>query len=70
MVSSGARGHTCDTRMRAEMEIMGLHATLDAVREREWTAFLQMQREQLDVLRRIEAGFLAARDTAPTTESP
>lgn len=40
--------------LRAEMEIMGLHAKLDAVREREWTEFLAMQREQLDSLRRIE----------------
>lgn len=43
-----------EVNLRAEMEIMGLHAKLDAVREREWTDFLQMHRQQLDVLRRIE----------------
>ena len=51
-----------EVNLRAEMQIMGLHAKLDAVREREWTEFLQMQREQLDVLRRIEAGVLGAGD--------
>jgi uncharacterized membrane protein/uncharacterized membrane protein YeaQ/YmgE (transglycosylase-associated protein family) len=44
-----------EVNLRAEMEIMGLHAKLDTVREREWTDFMRLQREQLEVLQRIEA---------------
>jgi uncharacterized membrane protein/uncharacterized membrane protein YeaQ/YmgE (transglycosylase-associated protein family) len=59
-----------EVNLRAEMEIMGLHAKLDAVKEREWTDFLQMQREQLEVLRRIEARLLLAGDAAGVAETP
>jgi uncharacterized membrane protein len=59
-----------EVNLRAEMEIMGLHAKLDAVKEREWTEFLQMQREQLKVLRRIETRLVLAGDAAATTENP
>jgi uncharacterized membrane protein/uncharacterized membrane protein YeaQ/YmgE (transglycosylase-associated protein family) len=48
--------------LRAEMEIMGLHAKLDAVREREWTDILRVQQEQIEALRRIEARLLGDRD--------
>ncbi len=44
-----------EVNLRAEMEIMGLHAKLEAMKEREWAEFLALQREQLDALRRIEA---------------
>jgi uncharacterized membrane protein/uncharacterized membrane protein YeaQ/YmgE (transglycosylase-associated protein family) len=47
-----------EVNLRAEMEIMGLHAKLDAVREREWSEFLRLQQEQLAVLQRIEARVL------------
>ena len=47
-----------EVNLRAEMEIMGLHAKLDAVREREWAEFVGLQREQLEALRRIEARLL------------
>lgn len=56
-----------EVNLRAEMEIMGLHAKLDAVREREWTDFLRVQQEQIEVLRRIEARLFAAADRS--TES-
>ena len=59
-----------EVNLRAEMEIRGLHAKLDAVKEREWTEFLQMQREQLKVLRRIETRLMLAGDAAATTENP
>lgn len=49
-----------EVNMRAEMEILGLHAKLDAVREREWREFLDLQREQLEILRRIEGRGTAA----------
>ena len=47
-----------EVNLRAEMEIMGLHAKLDAVREREWAEFLTLQRDQLEALQRIERRLL------------
>ncbi|MGE0449035.1 MAG: DUF1003 domain-containing protein [Vicinamibacterales bacterium] len=49
-----------EINLRAEMEIMGLHAKLDAVREREWAEFLSLQREQVEALRRIEQRMIDA----------
>jgi uncharacterized membrane protein/uncharacterized membrane protein YeaQ/YmgE (transglycosylase-associated protein family) len=43
-----------EVNLRAEMEIMGLHAKLDAVRDREWLELQRLQFEQLEVLKRIE----------------
>lgn len=57
-----------EVNLRAEMEIMGLHAKLDTVREREWTDFLRAQHEQLDVLRRIEARLIGADDSNRSSE--
>jgi uncharacterized membrane protein len=53
-----------EVNLRAEMEIMGLHAKLDAVRDREWADFVRVQQEQLEVLRRIEASLLGDRDSS------
>jgi uncharacterized membrane protein len=47
--------HDYEVNLRAEMEIMALHAKLDAVRGSEWAEFLSLQREQLQALQRIEA---------------
>lgn len=47
-----------EVNLRAEMEIMGLHAKLDAARDHEWGEFLTLQREQLDALQRIERRLL------------
>jgi uncharacterized membrane protein len=47
-----------EVNLRAEMEIMELHAKLDAVRERDWAEFLALQREQRDALQRIETRLL------------
>ena len=47
-----------EVNLRAEMEIMGLHAKLDAVREREWAEFMTLQRDQLEALQRIERRLL------------
>ena len=57
-----------EVNLRAEMEIMGLHNKLDAVREREWTDLLRVQQEQVEVLRRIEAALLA--DSKRSKEAP
>lgn len=58
-----------EVNLRAEMEIMGLHTKLDAVREREWVEFLRVQGEHLEVLRRIEASLLGAGDTKGSPEA-
>lgn len=54
-----------EVNLRAEMEIMRLHAKLDDLREREWTEFVQLQREQVNVLRRLEAALLHDERTTP-----
>jgi uncharacterized membrane protein/uncharacterized membrane protein YeaQ/YmgE (transglycosylase-associated protein family) len=43
-----------EVNLRAEMEIMSLHAKLDAAREREWLDLDRQPQEQLQVLLRIE----------------
>jgi uncharacterized membrane protein/uncharacterized membrane protein YeaQ/YmgE (transglycosylase-associated protein family) len=58
-----------EVNLRAEMEIMGLHTKLDAVREREWTEMLRVQQEQVEVLRRIEARLVGA-DARRSAEAP
>ena len=54
--------------LRAEMEIMGLHAKVDAVREREWTDIMRVQQEQMEALHRIEARLLGDRDPTRSAE--
>ena len=46
-----------------DVEVMGLHAKVDELREQQWTVLLALQNEQLGVLREIRA-LLA------TTEGP
>ncbi len=57
-----------EVNLRAELEIMGLHAKLDAVREREWADFLALQREQLERIRRMEAHLLALSGGDPSVD--
>jgi uncharacterized membrane protein len=54
-----------EVNLRAEMEITRLHAKLDEVRERDWTEFLRLQREQLAMLRRIECALLDSGEPSP-----
>ncbi len=42
-----------EVNLRAEVEIMSLHAKLDATRDQDLAEFLKLQHEQLDVLREI-----------------
>jgi len=58
-----------EVNLRAEMEIMGLHAKLDGVREREWAEFLALQREQLDALRRIETRLIGSGSAGGTVDA-
>lgn len=51
-----------EVNLRAEMEIMGLHAKVDAIRERDWSELLQLQRDQLALLERLAAQIDDRRD--------
>ena len=42
-----------EINLRAEMEIQQLHAKLDQLREQDWTALVEMQREQIQMLRAL-----------------
>jgi uncharacterized membrane protein len=55
-----------EVNLRAEMEIMSLHAKLDAVRESEWHELQRLQVEQLDVLKRIEAKLTDRTEVGPS----
>jgi uncharacterized membrane protein/uncharacterized membrane protein YeaQ/YmgE (transglycosylase-associated protein family) len=44
-----------EVNLRAEVEIMSLHAKIDEVRGNEWQEFLDLQREQLACLKRLES---------------
>lgn len=43
-----------EVNLKAELEILALHAKLDALRERAWEDLLELQRRQLELLERIE----------------
>lgn len=59
-----------EVNLRAEMEIMRLHAKLDDAREREWSEYLTLQREQLETLRRIEGALLRSGGNHPSGITP
>ena len=44
-----------EVNMKAEMEILALHEKLDALREKAWRDLIELQQEQIERLRRIEA---------------
>jgi uncharacterized membrane protein/uncharacterized membrane protein YeaQ/YmgE (transglycosylase-associated protein family) len=44
-----------EVNLRAEMEILSLHAKLDALRELQWEQLLRRQEEQTEVLQRLVA---------------
>lgn len=47
--------HDYEVNLKAEMEIAALHLKVDELREREWSALLDIQREQLELLQQIQA---------------
>lgn len=56
--------HDYEVNLKAEMEIMGLHAKLDDLQQREWARLLDVQERQIEALERIEralASNMAAR---------
>src|SRR5256712_8802671 len=46
--------HDYEVNLKAEMEIVGLHAKLDELRERRWTELIAIQEAQIATLERIE----------------
>jgi len=53
-----------EVNLRAEMEIMGLHAKIDGVREQEWLELQRLQTAQLEILKRIETSLADARQSS------
>ena len=43
-----------EVNLKAEMEIAALHLKMDALREGEWSALLDVQRQQLTLLQQIQ----------------
>lgn len=52
--------HDYEVNLKAEMEVVGLHAKLDDLQQREWVRLLEIQERQIEALARIERA-LAAR---------
>jgi uncharacterized membrane protein len=47
--------HDYEINLKAEMEVMGLHAKIDELRDREWATLVQMQERQIALLEQIQA---------------
>jgi uncharacterized membrane protein len=47
--------HDYDVNTKAEMEILGLHAKLDEIRDDKWAALMKAQEQQLALLAQIAA---------------
>ncbi|MEJ7708389.1 MAG: hypothetical protein WKF84_00640 [Pyrinomonadaceae bacterium] len=39
--------------LKAELEIVALHEKIDSLREGQWAALVQMQQEQMSLLKRL-----------------
>lgn len=46
-------GHDYEVNLKAELEIMELHQKLDALREKQWSELIALQRQQIDLLLRL-----------------
>jgi uncharacterized membrane protein len=47
--------HDYEVNLKAELEILGLHEKLDALRENQWTELILMQQEQIKLLTQLLA---------------
>jgi uncharacterized membrane protein len=45
-----------EVNLKAELEIRALHDKLDALRDAQWSALVQLQNEQIELLRGIAGG--------------
>jgi uncharacterized membrane protein len=48
--------HDYEVNVKAEMEIVALHAKLDEIREQKWAELMKAQEEQLSLLSRLIRG--------------
>lgn len=48
--------HDYAVNLKVELEIMGLHETLDGMRTAEITRLLEYQQQQMEILERLVAG--------------
>jgi uncharacterized membrane protein len=48
-----AATHDYEVNLKAEMEILALHAKLDSLREEQWRELVAMQNEQIELLKRV-----------------
>ena len=46
-------GHDYEVNLKAELEIMGLHEKMDALRERQWQDLILLQQQQIELLTRL-----------------
>jgi uncharacterized membrane protein len=58
-----AARHDYEVNLKAEMEIMGIHAKLDDLQQREWARLLEIQDRQIAALARIEHALAARLDS-------
>ena len=47
--------HDYEVNLKAELEILGLHEKMDALREQQWSELIRMQQEQINLLTRLLA---------------
>ena len=45
--------HDYEVNLKAELEIMGLHEKMDALRERQWQDLILLQQQQIELLTRL-----------------
>ena len=48
--------HDYEVNLKSELEIVRLHEKIDELRETKWSALIELQREKIDLLRKIEKG--------------
>lgn len=51
--------HDYEVNLKAELEILGLHAKLDDLRDEKWTKLAEMQRRQIEILTELLAATAA-----------
>jgi uncharacterized membrane protein len=45
--------HDYEVNMKAELEIVALHAKLDEIREQKWSELMEVQQQQIEILRKL-----------------
>lgn len=51
-----AAEHDYEVNLKSELEILALHEKIDALRERQWSELVAMQREQIRLLTKLHEG--------------